>query len=120
MAERISDGEEPDFVLIAVAAELRDLLSLQDCRFVWDPPSGKGAWIEPDGTVRLNPLRWPTTSMGLPTKQVELPVRGGGRILGTFILTPTPATPISQERCVVAVALADQLGTALSVRRGPH
>jgi len=66
-------------VLIAVAAELRDLLSLQDCRFVWDPPSGKGAWIEPDGTVRLNPLRWPTTSMGLPTKQVELPVRGGGR-----------------------------------------
>jgi hypothetical protein len=57
--------------------------------------------------------------VGLPTKQVELPVRGGGRILGTFILTPTPATPISQERCVVAVALADQLGTALSVRPPP-
>jgi K+-sensing histidine kinase KdpD len=120
MAERIAGGEEPDFVLMAVAAELRDLLSLQDCRFVWEPPSGKGAWIESDGTVRLNPLRWPTTSMGLPTKQVELPVRGGGRILGTFILTPTPATPISQERCVVAVALADQLGTALSVRSNPH
>ena len=69
---------------------------------------------------QAHPLRWPTTSMGPPTKQVELPVRGGGRILGTFILTPTPATPISQERCVVAVALADQLGTALSVRRGSH
>jgi hypothetical protein len=34
--------------------------------------------------------------------------------LGTFILTPTPAVPISQERCVVAVALADQLGTILA------
>jgi K+-sensing histidine kinase KdpD len=119
MAERIAGGEEPDFVLMAVAAELRDLLSLQDCRFVWDQPSGKGAWIEADGTVRLNPLRWPTAMVGLPTKQVELPVRGGGRVLGTFILTPTPATPISQERCVVAVALADQLGTALSVRPRP-
>jgi K+-sensing histidine kinase KdpD len=119
MAERIAGGEEPDFVLMAVAAELRDLLSLQDCRFVWDQPSGKGAWIEADGTVRLNPLRWPTAVVGLPTKQVELPVRGGGRVLGTFILTPTPSTPISQERCVVAVALADQLGTALSVRIAP-
>ena len=115
MAERIAGGEEPDFVLMAVAAELRDLLALQDCRFVWDPPSGKGAWIDPDGTVRLNPLRWPS-SLGLPTKQVELPVRGAGRTLGTFILTPTPALPISRERCLVAVALADQLGSALSGR----
>lgn len=119
MAERIAGGEEPDFVLMAVAAELRELLSLQDCRFIWEPPSGKGAWIDPDGTVRLNPLRWPTTVVGLPTKQVELPVRGKGRILGTFILTPTPAIPISQERCVVAVALADQLGSALSARPDP-
>ncbi|HLX88584.1 MAG TPA: hypothetical protein VKR22_09055 [Acidimicrobiales bacterium] len=50
----------------------------------------------------------------LPTRQVELAVRGGGRVLGTFILTPTPATPISQEQCVVAVALVDQLGAALA------
>jgi K+-sensing histidine kinase KdpD len=120
LAERIAGGEEPDFVLMAVASELRDLLALQDCRFVWDPPSGKGAWIDPDGTVRLNPLTWPTTSAGLPTKQVELPVRGAGRTLGTFILTPTPALPISHERCVVAVALADQLGSALSARSGRH
>jgi len=47
MAERIAGGEEPDFVLMAVAAELRDLLGPQDCRFVWDQPSGKGAWIVP-------------------------------------------------------------------------
>ena len=99
MAERIAGGEEPDFVLMAVASELRDLLALQDCRFVWDPPSGKGAWIDPDGTVRLNPLRWPTTSAGLPTKQVELPVRGAGRTLGTFILTPD-AGPAHLPRAV--------------------
>jgi K+-sensing histidine kinase KdpD len=113
MAARIAEGEEPDFVLMAVAAELRELLSLQDCRFVREPPSEKGARIDPDGTVRLNPLQWPT-SAGLPTRRVELPVRGGGRNVGTFILTPTPSVPISQDRCVVAVALADQLGSMLS------
>jgi K+-sensing histidine kinase KdpD len=114
LGERIAGGEDPDFVLIAVASELRELLSLQDCRFVRDQPSGKGAWIANDGTVRLNPLRWPSATAGLPTKQVELPVRGAGRVLGTFILTPTPAAPISQEQCVVAVALVDQLGATLA------
>jgi K+-sensing histidine kinase KdpD len=116
LAERIVGGEEPDFVLMAVAAELRDLLMLEDCRFVREQPSGKGAWIDKDGTVRLNPLRWPSAAVGLPTRHVELPVRGGGRILGTFILTPTATAPISHERCVVAVALADQIGAALAAQ----
>jgi K+-sensing histidine kinase KdpD len=70
LAEQIANGEEPDFVMIAVATELQQLLSLADCRFVWDPPSGKGARIESDGTVRLNPLVWPSSLIGLPTHQV--------------------------------------------------
>ncbi len=114
VGERIAGGEDPDFVLIAVAGELRELLSLQDCRFVREQPTGKGAWIANDGTVRLNPLRWPSVTAGLPTRSVELPVRGAGRVLGTFILTPTPTTPISHEQCIVAVALVDQLGAALA------
>jgi K+-sensing histidine kinase KdpD len=118
LAQRIADGEEPEFVLIAVANELRELLQLQDCRFVREQPSGKGAWIASDGTVRLNPLRWPTATAGLPTRQVELPVRGGGKILGTFLLTPTPVAPITQEECLVAVALVDQLGAAMANEAG--
>ena len=118
LGQRIAGGEEPEFVLIAVANELRELLNLQDCRFVREPPSGKGAWIDHDGTVRLNPLRWPSATAGLPTRRVELPVRGGGRILGTFLLTPTPVAPISHEQCLVAVALVDQLGAALAHEAG--
>ena len=120
LAEQIANGEEPDFVLIAVATELQQLLSLSDCRFVRRPPSGKGARIESDGTVRLNPLIWPSSTVGLPTRQVELPVRAGGKTLGTFLLTPTAAVPISHDRCLVAVALADQLGTVLSGRIEPE
>jgi K+-sensing histidine kinase KdpD len=114
LSQRIAEGEDADFILIAVAGELRQLLSLQDCRFVRQQPSGKGAWIASDGTVRLNPLRWPAATAGLPTRHVELPVRGGGQVVGTFILTPTPSTPISHEQCVVAVALADQLGASMA------
>jgi K+-sensing histidine kinase KdpD len=116
LSQRIAEGEDPDFVLIAVAGELRELLSLQDCRFVREQPSGKGAWIAADGAVRLNPLRWPAGTVGLPTQHVELPVRGGGQVVGTFILTPTPATPISREQCMVAVALADQLGATMATQ----
>ena len=116
LSQRIAGGEDPDFILIAVAGELRELLSLQDCRFVRQQPSGKGAWIEADGTVRLNPLRWPAGTVGLPTQHVELAVHGGGQVVGTFILTPTPATPISHEQCVVAVALADQLGATMATQ----
>jgi K+-sensing histidine kinase KdpD len=115
LAEQIVDGEDPEFVLITVAAELRELLTLQDCEFARRQPTGKGAWIDSDGTVRLNPLRWPTAN-GLPTRRVELPVRGGGRVLGTFILTPTPSAPVTHEQCVVAVALADQLGAVLAAQ----
>jgi hypothetical protein len=119
VGEQIAQGENPEFVLMNVATQLRELLDLQDCRFVREAPSGKGAWIQTDGTVRLNPIRWPVSSAGLPTTHVELPVRGGGDVLGTFILTPTPAQPISHERCVVAVALADQLGAALAANHDP-
>ncbi|HVA09226.1 MAG TPA: DUF4118 domain-containing protein [Acidimicrobiales bacterium] len=52
LGERIAGGEDPDFAVIAVAGELREFLSLQDCRFVRDQPSGKGACIAIDGTVR--------------------------------------------------------------------
>ncbi len=118
VAEQIVEGEDPEYVMINVAAQLTDLLSLQDCSFARRQPSHKGAWIQTDGTVRLNPLTWPTSSAGLPTHQVELPVRGGGAVVGVFLLTPTPARPIPRERCVVAVALADQLGAALAAHPG--
>ncbi len=120
VGEQIVLGEDPEFVMMSVAAQLRELLVLQDCRFTPNRPSGKGARIATDGTVHLNPLRWPASSVGLPTRQVELPVRGGGGVLGTFVLTPTPGEPIPHDRCVVAVALADQLGAALAARPGPR
>ncbi|HEY5109400.1 MAG TPA: hypothetical protein VII96_07300 [Acidimicrobiales bacterium] len=36
----------------------------------------------------------------------------------TTFLTPTPTKPISRDQCMVAVALADQLGAALATQHG--
>lgn len=116
LAERVVDGEDPDFLVMSVANELRNLLTLRDCRFSRDPPDQKGAWMDPDGVVHLGPIRWGTSSMGLPTANVELAVRGAGRTLGTLLLTPTPAEPVARELCVLAVSLADQLGMALAAK----
>jgi len=117
LGERIAAGEDPEFVVMAVAHELREVLSLRDCRFTREPVTDAGARIEPDGTVTMVGRVWQADKLGLPTRKVELPVRGGGRVLGAFVLTPTPAMPVDHDRCLLAVALADQLGAILSDRR---
>ena len=117
VGERIAAGEDPDFVVMAVAQELCDVLSLRDCRFTRAPLHDAGARVEADGSVTMAGRAWDAERLGLPTRKVELEVRGGGRVLGAFILTPTPAQPVEHDRCVLAVALADQLGAVLGSRR---
>ena len=56
---------------------------------------------------------WAVDTLGLPGPEIELLVQVQGRVLGRFILTPTPGTPVSYERRVVAVAIADQVGPSL-------
>jgi hypothetical protein len=51
--------------------------------------------------------------MGLPGPEIELLVQNQGRTLGRFVLTPTPGYPVSRERRVVAVAIADQVGASM-------
>jgi K+-sensing histidine kinase KdpD len=113
LAERIAAGEEPDFVVMAVADQLRQLLFLRDCRFSHGSVTDVGARIEADGSVTMAGHDWQADKLGLPTRRVALAVRGGGTVLASFVLTPTPALPIDLERRIAAVALADQLGTSL-------
>jgi K+-sensing histidine kinase KdpD len=117
LGERIAMGEDPQFVIMAVAQELREVLSLRDCRFTWELVTDAAARIEPDGSVTMIGRLWKAEKLGLPTRKVELPVRGGGRMLGAFLLTPSPALPVERDSCLLAVALADQLGAILASRR---
>jgi K+-sensing histidine kinase KdpD len=116
-AVAVATGESATFVVMQVAAQLIDLLFLRDCRF--DPnASGKnGAHMTQQGDVFLGGLRWGVERMGLPGSEVEMAVEYQGRFLGRYVMVPTPGKPVSQERRIVASALADQVGAALAARR---
>jgi K+-sensing histidine kinase KdpD len=114
VAELVADGEAPQYLVMVVANELRDLLSLQDCRFDSQPSPKPMARIERNGEVVIGELSWGVHSMGFPGKEVELPVIGHGVVLGRYVLVPTPAEPVSFDKRIVAVALADQVGAVLA------
>jgi K+-sensing histidine kinase KdpD len=113
VAEMVSTGTDPEQVIIAVANELRDLLRLRNCAFTRNLANRPRPSLEWDGEVLIAGVRWGVGNMGLPGKEVDLIVHGRGRRLGRFIMTPSPGVPVSWNRRVVAVALADQVGAAL-------
>ncbi len=89
-ADLASRGESADRVVAAVAAQLREVLDLRDCRFDPGPADPLLARIDPNGEVWWGELAWGTDSLGLPAKGVTLEVSGGGRVLGAYTLIPTP------------------------------
>ncbi len=123
VAELVAAGEPAEFVVMAVASELQDLLALADC--VYDPNMGLDEKplpvIERSGFVRFGAVRWATEHIGLPGSQVILPINCGGRSYGRYLLQPTPGRPLDFDLRVVAIALADQVGSALAGgTRGPQ
>jgi len=116
LAELVAAGASSQQVAEQACAELIGLLHLRECRYVDGPPDRHLTQIEHDGTVDLGRLRWGVHVMGLPGKELELPIQSHGQILGRFVLVPTPGTPVSMQRRLVAVAIADQVGAALSPR----
>ena len=106
-------GSSPEEVVRAAAAELQRVLALRGCTFsVAD--TGLAARIEPDGAVHIGTMDWSPADLGLPHRGVDLPVRGGGTVMGHFHLEPTPAVPVDRQALLVAVAIADQVGAAMA------
>ncbi|HEX4219681.1 MAG TPA: DUF4118 domain-containing protein [Acidimicrobiales bacterium] len=114
MTELVAEGEESEFVAIVAAGELRDLLHLRDCRFSSSAEVSATTHITPNGEVLIGTVPWATGKFGLPTKEVDLPIRSRGFVLGHFLLIPTPLVPVTDEELRVAVAIADQVGAAMS------
>jgi len=119
VAELVASGE-PQHEVIAVVRQhlidLLDLLDLRDCRYEMSAPARPRFRIESTGDVLLGGAPRAVHVQGLPGPEVELPVQQGGKTVGRFVLRPTPGQPISRERRVVAIALADQVGAALRPR----
>ncbi len=113
VSELAASGAPSRDVVERVRRELVPLLLLRDCRYESGGTSHPMTRIEHDGQVLLAGRTWAVDQLGLPGPEVELLVQIQGRTLGRFVLTPTPGTPVSHERRVVAVAIADQVGPSL-------
>ena len=114
VAEMIAAGEKPEFAVLSVAVELRRLMDLKDCTFERAPFEHDThiAQLERTGNVVFGGLNWGVGTMGLPGRHVELVVQGYGRVFGRYLLTPTPGRPVSFDRRIIAVALADQVAAS--------
>jgi hypothetical protein len=53
-------------------------------------------------------------------KGVGVLMQWAGRTFGRYVLAPTPGLPISLERRLVAVALADQVAAAMAAPQPPN
>jgi K+-sensing histidine kinase KdpD len=113
-SELVASGAPAEDILDRTEHELIDLLELRACRYERGTASRLRPSLEHDAQVFLGANLWAVEDMGLPGPEIELLVNGRGDVLGRFVLTPTPGRPIAFQRRVVAVALADQVGAALS------
>jgi uncharacterized protein DUF4118 len=100
-------------LLERVRSELIGLLHLRACRYESGVPERPVMRLGHDGHVILAGSVWGVHLVGLPGPELALLVRSRGQTLGRFILTPTPGIPVTLQRRIVAVALADQVGGAL-------
>jgi K+-sensing histidine kinase KdpD len=114
--EMVAAGEPAQFVISRAAAELTSLLRLRDCRFETQMSDRHPTRIEHSGVVALGGLRWGAHRSGLPGREVELIVDFRGETFGRFVMSPTPGTPVSSDRLLVAAFIADQVGAALAVQ----
>lgn len=106
-----SDATSQD-VIERVRNELVTLLHLKECCYEFGSAARPIMRLEHDGQVFLGGKVWGVHRMGLPGPEIELLVQSQGRPLGRFVMTPTPGYPVSHERRVVAVAIADQVGAS--------
>jgi K+-sensing histidine kinase KdpD len=114
VTELAASGQDPRVVIQSALTELQRLLYLEHCVFTRRDPGRLPARITPQGTVTVGTEQWTTEDLGLPTRRIDLPVRGNGWLLGHFVLTPSAGRPVDRHRLLVAVAIADQVGAVLA------
>lgn len=111
-AGAVAAGESPSQLIEKVEVGLVPLLSLKYCQFQYGKAGlGGPARIEHDGSILADGLPADTVPAG---RDVELLVESGGRLQGRYLMQLRPDARPTREQLLVAVALADQVGAALT------
>ena len=107
-------GEDPDYVLLATADELTQLLGLVDCRYETPTPDAKVLpVIDRHGDVRWGPTPWDARMWGMPSEGAAIDVWAHGERRGRFVLQAPLGVSLPKEQLARAAALVDLAGAAL-------
>jgi hypothetical protein len=115
VAELVAQGVPLAEAVAVVRQELVALLVLHDCWLEFPPFRWTLPLLESGGTVEGSEHHWSSGGFTLPADGVELAVVARGRQVARLILIGDPEMAVTFEERVVAVALADQLGSALAM-----
>ncbi|GAA1580640.1 hypothetical protein GCM10009804_41540 [Kribbella hippodromi] len=121
-SQAVATGASADDLIEQVRAELTAVLGIDGVKFVAGSKQTEAPRLNPDGTVTRGQHVLKVERDGLPTNaEIELIVQHAGVTRGRFLLTAASriARPDLEQR-VVAVALADQVGAALSTQEAIH
>jgi K+-sensing histidine kinase KdpD len=115
-AQTVAEGRSPATLIEQVTGQLTQLLSLRSCRFQYGVAGiGQPARLRHDGSVTAGNRAWNVDANGFPADtDVELLVESGRLFQGRFLMTPAPGARPTLEQRLLAVALADQVGSALA------
>ncbi|MFB6724206.1 DUF4118 domain-containing protein [Kribbella sp. NPDC056345] len=117
-SQAVATGGSTQELIDHVRAELTVVLGIDGVKFVAGNNRTSAPQLNRDGTVTRGGHVLKVERDGLPTNaEIELPVQHAGRVRGRFLLTA--ATHIARpdlEQRQVAVALADQVATALTTQ----
>jgi K+-sensing histidine kinase KdpD len=116
-SELVASGLPAELVIERARRELAELLHLRDCRFEPVAAGRTVALLEHDGRVTVGGMVWNVDLLGLPDPELTLLVQSRGSIRARFVMSPANSDPVSIQRRVVAVAIADQVGAALPSQR---
>lgn len=111
----VAAGEEPDYVLMATASELTQLLGLVDCSYESTVADEKVLpVIRRNGRVQWGPTPWDPAQWGLPTDGASIEVWSHGARRGRFVLHAPLGMPFSRDQLARAAALVDLASVSLS------
>jgi hypothetical protein len=121
VAARIAEGGPLDSegrlrkVVDEVITELVALLRLHDCHIEFAPFQWPLPRLERSGAIETSEHQFSSGGFMLPEWGLGLPVLQAGSEVARLVLLGDPEVSVTIEERVVAVALADQLGSALAM-----
>jgi K+-sensing histidine kinase KdpD len=114
-AQAVAAGDSPSRLIEQVSGRLTELLSLRTCTFQYGRAGlGGPARLRNDGRVVVGHRTWDTAEALPDNTDIELLVENGRVLQGRFLMRASPDARPTLERRLVAIALADQVGAALT------